>query len=126
MRATAFLFLLALGAFPCYGQVIPSMVTSSMRVLPNGDFEIRATYKMDPGPIPAFPGDPFSLKRVFQKEQLMADGTKIRQQTPAVLNYQDSGGRVRAEYPFCRPANLPGGIELPPQMEIIDSVAGYH
>lgn len=126
MRAAAFLFLWALGVFPCYGQVVPSMVTSSMRVLPNGDIEIRATYKMKPGPIPAFLGDPFSLKRVFQKEQVLADGTKIRQQTPAVLNYQDSQGRVRAEYPFRRPANLPGGIVLPPQVEIIDSVAGYH
>ena len=98
MRASAILLLVfwASGEFRCYGQVVPSMVTSSMRVLPNGDIEIRATYKMEPGPIPAFPGDPFSLKRVFEKSQVLADGTQIEQQTPAVLHYQDSAGRVRA------------------------------
>jgi hypothetical protein len=52
MKALAFIVLaaLALGAFPCYGQIMPSMVTSSMRVRPNGEVEIKATYKMEPGP----------------------------------------------------------------------------
>ena len=128
MKAFAFIgpVALALSAFPCYGQIIPSMVTSSMRVRPNGGIEIRATYKLEPGPIPAFLGDPYSLKRIFQKKQVLADGTNIEKQTPAILHYQDSAGRFRAEYPFKRPPNLPSRYDLPPQVEIIDSVAGYH
>lgn len=120
------LVVLALSSFPCYGQIIPSMVTSSMKVLPGGEIEIRATYKMEPGPIPAFLDDPFSLKRVFQKDQVLADGTKIEKETPSVLHYQDSVGRVRAEYPFRKPPNFPNQLDLPSQVEIIDSVAGYH
>jgi hypothetical protein len=128
MRASAFplLVLSALSAFPCYGQIIPSMVASSMKFLPGGDIEITATYKMEPGPIPAFLEDPYSLKRVFQRNQELVDGTKIENQTPPVLHYQDSKGRFRAEYPFRRPANFPNRVSLPPQVEIIDSVAGYH
>ncbi len=128
MKAFAFplLVLLALSTCPCYAQIVPSMVTSSMKILPGGDIEIRATYKMEPGPIPAFLEDPFSLKRIFQKNQELADGTKIEKQTPSVLHYQDSAGRVRAEYPFRRPASFPSRFDLPPQVEIIDSVAGYH
>jgi hypothetical protein len=128
MKAFAFLvpIVLALSSYPCHGQIIPSMVTSSTRILPNGEIEIRATYKMEPGPIPAFLGDPFSLKRVFQKNQVLADGTNIEKQTPAILHYQDSAGRFRGEYPFRRPANFPNRFDLPPQIEIIDSVAGYH
>lgn len=118
--------MLAVNSVLCCAQVIPSMVTSSMRVLPGGEIEIRATYKMEPGPIPAFLEDPYSLKRVFQKNQVLADGTTIEKQTPAVMHYQDSAGRFRAEYPFRRPANIPNRFDLPPQVEIIDAVAGYH
>jgi hypothetical protein len=128
MKAFTFLLpvALAVSSIPSFGQIVPSMVTTSTRVLPAGEIEIRATYKMEPGPIPAFLDDPYSLKRVFQKNQVLADGTSIEKQTPPVLHHQDSAGRFRAEYPFRRPQNFPDRFELPPQVEIIDSVAGFH
>jgi hypothetical protein len=128
MKAFAFAVpvVLMLATLPCYGQIIPSMVTSSMRVLPGGEIEIRATYKLEPGPITAFLEDPYSLKRVFQKNQVLIDGTRIEKQSSPVLHYQDFAGRFRAEYPFRKPPNFPNQYDLPPQVEIIDSVAGYH
>jgi hypothetical protein len=128
MKAFALIVLvaLALSAFPCYGQIMPSMVVSSMRVRPNGEVEIRATYKMEPGPVPAFVGDPFSMKQVFQKDQVLADGTTITKQTSPVREYVDSVGRFRSEYAFKKPSNLASGYDLPDQIEIIDSVLGYH
>jgi hypothetical protein len=128
MKTFVFIVLvaLAISVIPCYGQIMPSMVTSSMTVRPDGGIDIRATYKMEPGPVPAFLGDPYSLKRVFQKNQVLADGTDIETQTPAVLQCKDSAGRFHAEYPFRRPYNLPRQYVLPSQIEIMDSVAGYH
>jgi hypothetical protein len=117
---------LLLSITPCYGQIMPSMVTSSMRVLPNGEVRIRATYKMEPGPVPVLSGDPFSLKQVFQRDQVLADGTNIAKQTSPVVQYKDSAGRFRSEYAFKKPANLPAGYDLPVQIEIADPVAGFH
>jgi hypothetical protein len=128
MKSFAFaaLVALALSAFPCYGQIMPSMVTSSARVRPTGEIEIRATYKMEPGPVPILSGDPFSLKQVFQKDQALADGTRISKQTSPVRQYKDSAGRIRVEYAFKKPNSFPDGYDLPVQIEIVDPIAGYH
>jgi hypothetical protein len=124
--AIALLILLTMGALRCFGQMTPSMVTSSTRVLPTGETEIRATYKMEPGPMPVVTGDPFSLKQFFQKEQVLADGTAISKQTPAIKEFKDSAGRFRVEYQFKAPEQIRKNFDLPVQIEILDPVAKYH
>lgn len=112
---------------PCFGQMTPSMINSSMRTLSNGALQIRSTYKMEPGPMPVMQGEPFSLKRFWQKNQALADGTAVSKQTPAIMQYRDSAGRFRVEYPFKIASNPAlAGCDLPVQIEILDPVAGYH
>jgi hypothetical protein len=121
------LALLILSAFPCQGQVIPSMVFSSMRYRPGGELEIRATYKMEPGPIPALSGRPYSAKRLIQTDQELSDGAKISRQSPTVLYYRNSAGSLRFEWPFVRkPNNARPEWDLPVQIEIIDVELGCH
>jgi hypothetical protein len=123
----AALSLLALGMSPCFGQIIPSMTGSSMRMNPSGEYEVRATYKLEPGPAPCFLGTPYSAQQVFQKFQILQDGTTILQDgAEPIPYYQDSAGRLRVDYPFRKPKNSPRSISFPAQIEIMDPVAGYH
>jgi hypothetical protein len=128
MKTFAFIALtvLVLSATPCQGQIMPSMVYSSMRTRPNGVFEIRATYKLEPGPVPALSGGPFSAQKVFQNDQELTDGTHISRQSPTIHTYQDSAGNIRIEWPFKKPDRCPPQWELPLQVEIINAAAGYH
>jgi hypothetical protein len=125
MKTFTFL-VIVLSAALCQAQIMPSMVTSSMKVLPNKEFDIRATYKMEPGPIPALAGGPFSGRKIFQQDQELSNGTKISRQTPTVMTYKNSAGSMRVEWPFRKPNNCPPEWELPLQVEFIDAVAGYH
>ncbi len=82
---------------------------------------------MEPGPMPVMQGEPFSLKRFWQKNQVLADGTAISKQTPAIRQFRDSAGRFRVEYPFKISSNPAlAGYDLPVQIEILDPVAGCH
>jgi hypothetical protein len=126
MKTFTCIALIVLSAAVCRAQIMPSMVTSSMKVLPNREFEIRATYKMEPGPIPALSGGPFSGRTVLQTDQELTDGTKISRQSQTIMTYKNSAGSIRVEWPFRRPNNCPSEWDLPLQIEFIDAAAGYH
>jgi hypothetical protein len=122
------LALLLLSASPCHGQIMPSMTDSFMRMGANGEYEIRATYKLEPGPATAYLGSPYSAQQIFEQTLVLSDGTRIsRPGLDPVPHYRDSAGRLRVDYPFkIRPPKFPRARHLPAQVEIVDPVAGYH
>ncbi len=81
-----------------------------------------------PNVIPAAgaPGQPYSAEQITEHIQTLADGTHITQAGQKSMLYRDSAGRTRTEHTFQPPPGMAMAAVMPPMVQIMDPVAGYH
>lgn len=99
-----------------FGQTVSSATTAR-------EFQGSATFSGPAFPEPVVAGAPYSGEQVFEHIQTLADGTHIKQNTPASQKtWRDSQGRTRTEQPM-GPRNP--SSDTPAIVRINDPVAGY-
>ena len=101
-----------------------SMVSGSVRTLPDGRY--TASYTISSLPMtPAFlQGRPYSADEISQQTQTLQDGTRTVRSTPSSFVCRDSAGRTRAEKRFPVPP-IGSQADIPAVPEISDPVSGY-